>query len=85
MFLAKYGSFLCALCVHFEPYYDGSVHIYATTKELKKKAFKINSHNIKKEIGMQVTFIMGNNLQKEHFSSKNIAFLATYASIINPC
>ena len=35
---------------------------YATTKELKKNAFTINSQNINQEIGIQVTFILYINL-----------------------
>ena len=32
--------------------------MYATTKELKKKTFKINSQSINQEIGIQVIFIL---------------------------
>ena len=43
---------------------------YATTKELKKMSLRINSQNIRQEIGIQVAFIMGKKLQKEHFLVK---------------
>ena len=39
------------------PSQNGNVHGYATTNELKKKAFTIYSKNINQEIGIQVTFI----------------------------
>ena len=56
-FLAKSGSFFLDLSVQFEPLWDGNVDIHDTTKELKKKALKINSQNIEQEIWMLVTFI----------------------------
>ena len=40
------------------------MHTYATTNELKKKAFTINSHNKNKEIDIQVSFILESKLQK---------------------
>ena len=40
VFLATYASIL-SLC------YDSNVHTYATTKEMKKMAFRINSQNMK--------------------------------------
>ena len=43
------------------------MHAYATTKELKKKPFRIHSQIIKKTIGVQVTFISEVRLQKENF------------------
>ena len=49
-FLAKSGSFFLDLSVQFEPLWDGNVDIHDTTKELKKKALKINSQNIEQEI-----------------------------------
>ena len=49
--------------------------IYATTKELKKKAFRINSRNIKQTINIQVTFITEKKFQKEHFLAKKHCLL----------
>ena len=46
------------------------MHTYATTKELKKKVFKINGRNIKQAIDVEVTFMMEKELQKEHFLAK---------------
>ena len=43
------------------------MHTYATTKELKKMTFRMNSRNIKQAIGIQMTFISEKKLQKEHF------------------
>ena len=44
--------------------------MYAKTKELKKKAFRINSQNIEQSIGILVTFMSEINLQKEKFLAK---------------
>ena len=44
--------------------------MYATTKEMKTMAFRINSRNIKQASGTQVTFITEKKLQKEHFLAK---------------
>ena len=55
--------------------YDGNVHTYAPTKELKKKAFKINSRNITQAIGIQVTFMTEKELQKEQFLAKKHCLL----------
>ena len=41
--------------------------MYATTKELKKKAFRVNSQNIEQAIKILVIFILEINLQKERF------------------
>ena len=38
---------------------------YATTKELQKIAFRINSQNIKQRVGIQVTFISEKTPQKK--------------------
>ena len=40
-----------------------------TTEELTKRAFTVNNQNIKQATGIQVTFILGNKLQKEHYFS----------------
>ena len=64
-FLAKKHCHLGDLCVHF-----GNVPTHATTKELKKMAFKINSQNIKQNIGIQVIFISEIKPQLERFLAK---------------
>ena len=46
------------------------MHTYATTKELKKIAFRTNSKNIKRRVGIQVTFISGIKPQKKGFLAK---------------
>ena len=51
------------------------MHTDATTKELKKMTFRINSPNIKQEIGIQLTFITEKKLQKEHFLAKKQCLL----------
>ena len=43
------------------------MHTYVTTEELKKKAFTVNSQNIKQPIVIQVTFILEVKLQKYIF------------------
>ena len=47
--------FLAANVSFLNPWQDENVHMYATTKELKKKTFKPKGENIKQSIGMQVT------------------------------
>ena len=44
--------------------------MYATSKELKKKAFTKNSQNIQQAVDIQLTFISEIKLQKEHFLAK---------------
>ena len=46
---------------------DVNVQTYVTIQELTKKAFTGNSQNKKEAIGMQFTFILEINLQKQHF------------------
>ena len=58
---------------------------YATSKQLKEKAFRAKGNNMKQTIGIQVAFISENKPQKEQFLDKYGCFLATYASILNPC
>ena len=67
------------------PCQDENVPTYATTKELKKMSLRINSQNIRQEIGIQVAFIMGKKLQKEHFLVKNAVISVTFGFILNPC
>ena len=50
------------------------MHTYATTKELKKEAFKINSQNIEQAIRILVTFISEIKLQKENILAKADCF-----------
>ena len=52
------------------PCWGGNVHTYATTQELKKKAFRLNSQNIKQKFGVQVTFILEIKPQKESLLAK---------------
>ena len=59
------------------------MHSYATTKELKKKAFTINSQNLKQAIGIQVTFILETKLKKI-FLAKYNHFLAADVSYLSP-
>ena len=42
----------------------------ATTKKLKKMAFKINSQNIKQNVGLQVIFISEIKPQLDHVEPK---------------
>ena len=78
VFLVAYASFLKS-CK------DGNVHTYATTKELKKKTFTINSLNINQEISIQVTFIFDINSLKHIFYQNMTIFLVNYAYIVSPC
>ena len=57
------------------PCYDGNVHLYATTKQLEKNAFTINSQNTNQEICIQVTFSLEIKLQKYVFLAKYDHFL----------
>ena len=59
--------------------------MYATTKELKKKAFRINIQNMQQTIGILVTFIWEIKLQKENVLAKSDCFPPTYVSILKPC
>ena len=56
-FLAKEKSIFVNLFVDFEPLLGWNVPTYATTKELKKMAFEINSQNIEQNFEILVTFI----------------------------
>ena len=46
------------------------MHTYEMTKELKEKAFRINSRSTKKAIVIEVAFINEKILKKEHFLAK---------------
>ena len=63
IFLQNMIIFLAALRSFLNPYEDGNVHTYATTKELKQNAFTVKIHNIKEAINMQVTLISENKSQ----------------------
>ena len=54
------------------------------TRELKKKAFTINSQNLKQTIDKQVTFILKVE-PPETFFSKTWPFLAADVSYLNAC
>ena len=71
--LVKKDWFFVDLCVHFEPLQARNVHTYATTKELKEKAFRINSQYIKQAMGIKVNkalFHHGNEASKITFFNK---------------
>ena len=57
-FLAKYDHFLVPNVSFLNPYQDANMHRYATTKELKNKAFSVNTQDINQTIGIQVTIMM---------------------------
>ena len=50
--------------------------MYATIKELKRKAFRVKNRNIKEAIGVQVTFISENKHQKAHFAQNKTIFVS---------
>ena len=60
------------------------MHTYATTQELKKMAFRINSRNLKQAIDIQVTFITEKKLQKEHFLAKKHCLLGDLCVYVEP-
>ena len=47
-----------------KPCYNLYMRIYATSKELKKKAFPVKCQNMKQPVSMEVTFILVNKHQK---------------------
>ena len=59
--------FLAANVLFLNPSYDGNVYRYATSKELKKKAFRAKGEDIKQTIGIQLSFILEIKLQKYIF------------------
>ena len=62
------------------------LHTYATTKELKKMALKINSQNIKQTFETQAIFISEIKPRPECFFKQNMTvFSETCVSILNPC
>ena len=56
-FNKKTLSFRRLICFILNPCYDGNVHTYAPTKQMKTMAFGINSQNTVEVFGIQVTFI----------------------------
>ena len=58
--------------------YDENMNTYATTYKLRRKAFTVNSQNIKQAYGIQLSFVLEINLQKEEFIEK------CHASIFEP-
>ena len=50
------------------------MHTYATTNELKKMAFRINSQNVEQVFGIQVTFISEIKPQTERFLENKTVF-----------
>ena len=76
---------MCPLCVLFVPLLGWKEHSYATTKQLEKNVFTINSQNINQEICIQVTFSLEIKLQKyiffakyDHFLTANVPFSNHY-------
>ena len=63
--------------------WDWNVHTYATTQELKKKAFKVKRKNIKKAIGTQLKFVLEIKLKRYMCLVNYDCFLVGYASILN--
>ena len=59
--------FIATNLVFLNPCYDGNLYTFATTKELKKKAFALNIQNVKQVIGIQVTFMLEIKSQKYTF------------------
>ena len=62
------------------PSYDGNVHMYTTIKELKKKAFMINSQHIEQPIEIIVTLISERNL----YLAKHDCFFANLCIQFEP-
>ena len=80
--LAKYDCFGGIYTFILNPCYDGNVYAYATTKELKKKAFRINSQNLKQTIDFISEIKLKNNIFQQNMTP---AFSETCAFILNPC
>ena len=82
---AKYDSYFGDWCVHFDPMLRWEcAYVCLNVRTEKGNTYGEKSWE-KKAIGIQVTFISQKKLQKQHFLAKNTVFLATYASILNPC
>ena len=75
--LASYASIL-------DPCYDGNMYTYATTKELKKRNYTINSQNITQE-NIHVTFMLEMKLQKYVFQQNMTMFVAANVPFLNQC
>ena len=57
-----------------KPCYNLYMRIYATSKELKKKAFPVKCQNMKQAVSMEVTFILVNKHQKNIFYQNTTLF-----------
>lgn len=57
-----------------KPCYNLYMRIYATSKELKKKAFSVKCQNMKQAVSMEVTFILVNKHQKNFFYQNTTLF-----------
>ena len=58
--------------------------MYATTKEVEKISFKINSQNIKQKFGKQATLILEIKPQKERFLAKSDCFFRDLSVHLEP-
>ena len=65
------------------------MHTYATTKELKKKAFTVKYQNVKRNwqnaIGLEFTFTLENELEKYFFKHNMTRYLAASVSFLSLC
>ena len=61
------------------------MHTYATTKEMKKKAFIVKCQNIKQPIGIQLTFMLEIKIEKYIFRQNMTMFLVADMSFLNQC
>ena len=77
--------FLAANAYFLNTCQNGNVHTYATTQELKKKEFTLNSKNMKQEIGLQLTFHLDIEIEKVHFQQNMTIFAATNSFMLNCC
>ena len=56
--------FLAAIVSFLNHCYDGNVHTYSKTKELKKKVFIAKWENIKQPVDIQLTFMFESRIAK---------------------
>ena len=64
--------FVTAIVSFSNPCQDGNVHTYATTKEMKKKAFITKREKIKQTFDIQLTFILKIKPSKVLFLAKRL-------------
>ena len=50
--------------------------MYDTTQELQSEEFMLNKENIKREIGIQLSFFSEVKLKKEHLLAKDLQFFS---------